>query len=189
MYLCEFAQDLFYRLISRDLHFRAYLCKGEFIHLKRTNIQSFYGQALVHAYQREREIQCCGLFIENDLLSDCDIFHTESYDTKCHFVHIMQSLDSIRFPDVTYPIDPILIKDVDLEWKMAENIVYLRAIHRHMHEVSLPPRVRTKYATTWHMIRSRHKALLDTLELSKFDPNSISKFDWTKAMERAINPW
>jgi hypothetical protein len=24
MYLCEFAQDLFYRLVSRDLHFRAY---------------------------------------------------------------------------------------------------------------------------------------------------------------------
>jgi hypothetical protein len=25
MYLCEFAQDLFYRLIGRDIHFRGYL--------------------------------------------------------------------------------------------------------------------------------------------------------------------
>jgi hypothetical protein len=188
MYLCEFAQDLFYRLVSRDLHFRAYLCKGEFIHQRREHIQSFYGEALVRSYQREREIQCCGLFIENDLLPDCDVFHTEPYDTKCHFVHLMQSLDSIRFPDVTYPIPPSLIVDTDLEWELAENIVYLRTIHHHMHDVSLPPRVRTKYAMTWQMIRNRHKTLLDTLELSKFDPNSICDFDWTKAMDRAVNP-
>jgi hypothetical protein len=101
----------------------------------------------------------------------------------------MQSLDSIRFPDITFPVDPIFIEAEGLEWEMAENIVYLRAIHRHMHDVSLPPRVRTKYATTWQMIRNRHKTLLDTLELSKFDPNSISNFDWAKAMERAVNPW
>jgi hypothetical protein len=81
-----------------------------------------------------------------------------------------------------------LIVDTDLEWELAENIVYLRTIHHHMHDVSLPPRVRTKYAMTWQMIRNRHKTLLDSLELSKFDPNSICDFDWTKAMDRAVNP-
>ena len=30
MFMCEFAQDLFYRLIGRNLYFRAYLTKGEF---------------------------------------------------------------------------------------------------------------------------------------------------------------
>ena len=28
--LCEFAADLFYRLVDQDIHFRAYICCGEF---------------------------------------------------------------------------------------------------------------------------------------------------------------
>lgn len=46
MYLCEFAQDLFYRLVSRDLHFRAYLCKGEFNHQRREHIHRFTAKRL-----------------------------------------------------------------------------------------------------------------------------------------------
>jgi len=30
MWMCEFAQDLFYRLIGRDLYFRALLTEGQF---------------------------------------------------------------------------------------------------------------------------------------------------------------
>src|SRR4051812_11950 len=41
--LCEFAVDLFYRLISQDIHFRAYICSGEFAHSKMRYIEAFYG--------------------------------------------------------------------------------------------------------------------------------------------------
>src|SRR6266436_4670462 len=188
MYLCECAKDLFYRLIHMDLHFRAYLCQGRFNHEKMEHIEAFYGETLVRAYERESEIQCCGLFIETNLLPDCDIFHTDAYDAKCHFVHLMQSLDSTRFPDVVYPIDPILIRDTYSEWELAENVVYLRNVHRHMNDVLLPPRIRAKYAATWQMIRKRHKPLLETLEAANFNPRSISNFDWKKAMRHAVNP-
>jgi hypothetical protein len=43
--LCEFATDLFYRLISQNIHFRGYVCCGEFIHSKMEHIEAFYGRA------------------------------------------------------------------------------------------------------------------------------------------------
>jgi hypothetical protein len=43
MFMCEFAQDLFYRLVPRDLHFRAFLTKGEFEHQYLPHLQAFYG--------------------------------------------------------------------------------------------------------------------------------------------------
>ena len=52
MYSCEFAQDLFYRLIGRDLHFRAYLTLGEFKINEFENLEAFYGEALIDAYER-----------------------------------------------------------------------------------------------------------------------------------------
>jgi hypothetical protein len=101
MYMCEFAQDLFYRLVPRDLHFRAFLTKGEFEHQQLDNLQAFYGKALVAAYRREKTIDCTGLFIDAPILPDCTIFHYERYDAETYFIHLMQSLDQTRFKDVT----------------------------------------------------------------------------------------
>ena len=54
MWMCEFAQDLFYRLLGKKVHFRALLTIGEFNHTKMTNIDSFYGEALVRTYEYEK---------------------------------------------------------------------------------------------------------------------------------------
>ncbi len=45
MWMCEFAQDLFYRCISIDVPFRAYITSGEFNHVKMRHLQAFYGEA------------------------------------------------------------------------------------------------------------------------------------------------
>jgi hypothetical protein len=50
MYSCEFAKDLFYRLIGRDLHFRGYLTLGEFRIDDFENLEAFYGEALIDAH-------------------------------------------------------------------------------------------------------------------------------------------
>jgi hypothetical protein len=185
MYLCEFAKDFFYRLIGRDFHFRAYLTKGEFKVSAFENLQAFYGGALIDAYEREKNIECTGLFIDNDLLQDCDIFHFEKYDDACSYVYLMQSLDDITFPDDSeYPVPRIMVFDVDLSWSLAHNFAYLHNIYRHMNDTDLPPRVRTKHATAWNFLRRRHKRLIDTLEANNFDPNSICRGDWSKEVAR-----
>ena len=147
-------------------------------------MQAFYGAALIDAYRNERNIECTGLFIDEALLPDCDIFQYEQYDKESYFVHLMQSLDDIRFPDVTYPIPSELIVPMGHEWFLAYDFTYLRNIHRQMNNDSLPPRARLKHLSAWHMICKRHKTLLDVLEENNFDPRSISDFDWAEPMRR-----
>jgi hypothetical protein len=176
--LCEFAADLFYRLISQDIHFRAYICCGEFVHSKMQHIEAFYGRALVQSYHREQEIQCSGLFVENDLVPYIGVFESDMYDEHSHYVHLIEYLRQISFAEGSYPLDWNLVGPMGLEVYLSYDITYLINIHTHMCNMSLPPRVRVKYLSSWQMIQKRHRPLLDVLERSNFDPRSVCDMDW-----------
>ena len=79
-------QNLHYRLVGRGWHFRAYLARGAFRRGRLENVDAFCGAALAGARRREREIQCTDLFIDDDVLPDCNVFLTTPYDPQCHFV-------------------------------------------------------------------------------------------------------
>ena len=176
--LCDFAADLFYRLLSQDIHFRAYICCEEFEHSKMQPIDAFFGAALIRAYTRERDIQCTGLFIDNDLVPYPGYFHSSQYDAHCHFVYLMQTLDNITFEQGDYPLDWNLVGPAGNDIWASYDITYLKNIHTHMHEMNRPPRVRVKYLSTWQMLQVRHRSLLDVLERSQFDPKAICDMDW-----------
>jgi hypothetical protein len=182
MYLCEFAQDLFYRLVGIGWHFRAYLARGAFSRGRLENVEAFCGEALARARRREREIQCTGLFIDDDVLPDCDKFFTTPYDTRCHFVHLMQSLGNVEFGNIPYPIPAGLIASGELARFLAYDVTYLRNVHANMNKQSLSRKIRVKYLSTWQMIGTRHRALLDTLERNNFDPRRVAALDWSEAM-------
>src|SRR5262249_21641822 len=50
------------------------------------------------------------------------------YDKDTYFIHLMQSLEPTRFPDVTYPLDPILIEPTGGHWPLAYDFRYLKNI-------------------------------------------------------------
>jgi len=128
MFLCEFAQDLFYRLIGRDIYFRAYITVGEFAHYSMKNIKDvFYGDALIEAYRAEKAIQAMGLFMSNRVVPYSDIFKTKRFNRNCHFVYIMQSLLGVSFEREDYPIDPILLLDTDQIWFVAYDLGIYRS--------------------------------------------------------------
>jgi hypothetical protein len=183
--LCEFASDLFYRLISQNIHFRAYICCGEFDHAEMQHIDAFYGPALIHAYKREREIQCTGLFVDNDLVPYLHWFHSAKYDDQCHFVHLVQTLDAISFDnEADYPLNADLVEPADSDVWAAYELTYLTNIHTLMHDMSLLPRARVKYLSTWQMIQTRHKALLNVLERTNFDPKAICDMNWAPSFSK-----
>src|SRR5271166_6218814 len=130
MWMCEFAQDLFYRLVGKNVHFRGMLTIGDFAHTIHTNIEAFYGQALVATYNYEKNVVCMGLLMDNNLVKYSDIFKTSPYDASYHFVHIMQTLERISFEEGEYPFDPILL--YDNENLHAYDFVYLRNIYSSM---------------------------------------------------------
>lgn len=185
MWMCEWAQDLFVRFVSKDMHFRAILTFGDFEHEEMKHIEAFYGSALVQTYQQEKKIQGMGLYIDNDLVRYCNVFHTTMYSDELSFVHLMQSLDHISCKTEQYPILPAALVSADLQNFNAANLVYLRNIHEHMSNLSLDPYIRSKYLHTWQMIRSRHADLLDMLARTNFDFKCISDLDWQGPISRA----
>lgn len=189
MWLVEFAQDLFYRLLHLDIHFRAYLTRGEFFHQRREHFESFHGKALVDCYTKEKAIQAMGVFMAKDIVALSDVFRVTPYDNDCSFVHVMQALDNVSFNGEAYPLDPILVQGMDLEWQLAQDVLYLSNLHRHMNDEGLPEQVRRKYAATWSLIHSRHTTLLEVLVASDFDPGAIGRSPlWPHAKARARDP-
>ena len=189
MYLCEFAQDLFYRLIGRDIHFRAYIVHGDFAHYSTENIRDvFYGNALIEAYRAEKVLQCMGLFMSNDVVRYSSIFQTARFNANCHFVYLMQSLLRCSFREQDYPLDPVLVVDTDEVWFLAYDIRYLETIHRHKSDLTLEPGVRGKYESTWRMLRKKHRGFMSVLEKHDFDPRAISVCDWSEPLQRVGTP-
>jgi len=185
MYLCEFAQDLFYHLIGRDIHFRAYITCADFAHYALENIKDvFYGEALIEAYRAEKKIQATGLFISNLVAPYSDIFKTARFNRTCRFVYIMQTLQRYSAEKQNYPLDPADLVDEDAVWLLAYDMRYLETIYGHKTDGALPVTVRKKYETTWRMLLKQHRGFMSTLEESGFDPKAISACDWTEPFER-----
>jgi hypothetical protein len=187
MWLVEFAQDLFYRFIGIDRHFRAYVTIGEFTHNRKSHIDAYYGAALVECYRKEKEIKAMGVFIANALVPFSNIFHTSRYDDDCHFVHIMQHLDRISWPSAStnsYPIPNDELRFTGSDYLVAYDLTYLKLLQHHMDDSTLGEEVRRKYLNTWKLIAMRHKALLGVLFESGFDPNAVTKHDWAEPMRR-----
>jgi len=189
MFLCEFSQDLFYRLIGRDIHFRAYITCDDFAHYSMQNIKDvFYGDALIEAYTAEKKIQAMGLFMSNRVVPYSNIFKTRRFNNECRFVYIMQSLGRVSYSREEYPLPPELLLDTDEIWFVAYDIRYLQTINTHRGNRALSPRVRKKYERTWRLLSRQHPGFLSALEDSSFDPKAICRCDWTEPLGRVGTP-
>ncbi|MEQ1494982.1 MAG: hypothetical protein ABL912_04360 [Novosphingobium sp.] len=185
MWLAEFAQDLFYRLIPLNKHFRAFITEGEFEHTKMNNIEAYYGQALVDCYEAEKQVNAMGVFLDSALVPYSNIFQTTPYNDRCSIVHVMQALGSLDLSstifgsmgDVTFPIRGELIDG--WEFRISYEVRYIENIYKGSLNDGAGPKVRQKFANTLELIRTRHTLLVDTLIGNSFDLNALTTgIDW-----------
>jgi len=188
MWLCEFAQDLLYRLISTDRHFRAILTLGEFKCSNLENIQYYYGNALVETYNYEKRIHSTGLFIHKSLTRYSDIFKTTAYDSEYDYVYLTQDLNSISD---SYDGDSdslaYLVASQGLEGLYVYDLIYLRNIYKNMRDTSLPGSTRSKYVNTWHLLQVRYKEIMDVLVSNNFNLSELINIDWDPWLSRVNN--
>lgn len=186
MYLCEFAQDLMYRLRNKDIYFRAILTQGKFTHYLLNGVPCFYGPALVDAYNSEKKIQAVGLFMDNRCTSHSGVFHTQPFDERYDFVHLWQLLDEFE-PRGLNPFpyrDAFKFEQSDFQWELAKDALILSNIARN--RSSADPKISLKHANTWHLLHHRYPKILDQLEDAKFDPRVFCPgLDWTESVKRA----
>ncbi len=184
MWLVEFAQYLFYRLISKNINIRAYITEGEFHHYKMKNIEAYYGEALIECYLREKDIKCTGVFIDRKLSSYSDIFKLTKFDENCSFVHVMQHLDMISFKEDYYPISGEELEATGMEWWVAYLLYYIKNLNDVMEQENLPKDISLKYSNTWKMIESKHSGLLKALRKFNFEFSRVIEMDWSEPMAR-----
>jgi hypothetical protein len=178
MYSCEFAQDLLYRSIGKDFHFRSVLTYGGFEHYKLENIEAYFGPALIEAYTSEKEISCTGHFIHQSCAKYNKIFPTKKYNENLSFVYLTQAIDSFNLEIGMYPDQFQIIEGIGLEYDLMRMVIYLENIYKSKKD-NPDPHVREKYLSTWDFYFQRYGDLLSHLEQNDFDPKVISRsIDW-----------
>ena len=184
MWLTEFAQDLFYRLISKDIHIRAYITYGDFHHHKLENFEAYYGEALITCYEREKGIKSTGVFIDVRLVPYCTIFRVTQFDDQSYYVHVMQHLDDASLEYTEYPLDGSYIEDTGMEWWVAYLLRYMENTYRHSQDPALSADVRLKHSNAWRMLSARHPGLTRRLVEAHFDFGKVIKLDWSEPLRR-----
>lgn len=184
MYLCEFAQDLLHRLSGTSIFFRGYITKGEFTHESKTNLQAFFGAALIKAYNTEKNLIGCGLFMDESIIVDSDIFSTIPYAPGIHYVPLLKHLERLENEcGGNYPVGPIFIEERGLEFNIYNEIAFLKRVHSLSQSHPIPA-VRAKHLQTWSLFNSKIPQVLMVLLQANFSLTAICKMDWSKAIAR-----
>jgi hypothetical protein len=180
-YSIEFAEDLHDRLTGQDIYFRAVLLRGEFRHYRLKNVECFFGNALVDAYLREKEIPSLGLFIESECNSHNRYFRTAPFSKDLHFVYLNRSIENFhQDTQGTLPADDPCIDDSYPD--LAAQVRFLQDVHRNMREHP-EASVRSKFLTAWDFYFRRYPKVLSALAEADFDLSVLSpRHDWSNQL-------
>ena len=193
MYMCEFAQELQYMLLGRGAFVRALVTRGQFEdtgsipNCTYKNIRSFWGQALVHAYQLTTSIKSIGLFVDESVKPHMRVFEAHPYDDQNQVWFVdTTSLQKMSFDYITNKKDLAVAFDSARLSGMANILSYdlflLRRLFESAHDYTLAPTVRAKYLTTWEIYRNKYRTLCQAMEDAEFDFKGLLGHDWERVM-------
>jgi len=187
-YATEFAEDLHFRLIGKGLYFRAMLTYGEFEHYHLKNTECFFGQALVNAYQSEKNVPVTGLLVDKESHGLLQFFKSEKFDRNWHFVYLERTFEQLL--KMSYGSLPIH-REIYCE---GENVPYLLSALTFMQNIYTQmrqhpsPGVRTKFLTTWDFYHRRYGSILDALVASDFSPDPLCpEYNWAPLVKQFRN--
>ncbi|MDE1487624.1 hypothetical protein KKI90_15025 [Xenorhabdus bovienii] len=130
MFMCEFVKDLMHRLTGRGVYFRAVITYGDFTHYEINDTPCFYGNALIDAYNSEKELKAIGLFIDKKISHHCNIFKYLEFNENYDFVYVTQSLDEVEGYGLGgFPIPSYLIEWTDSKWYILPEIEHVNNMY------------------------------------------------------------
>lgn len=189
MYMIEFVQDFLYRIIGKNIFFRAILIYDYFEYNKGDNFEGFFGNALIKAHNMEKNKKLglfYGLFIDKHCQKYNKIFSTKSYH-NLSFVYLTQSLDDLIdgwLGDI--PMDRVALESSDVSWNLAQDIRILNDIYKNMLRFK-DKELKNKYQKAWKFYYDRYGYIMDKLIKNNFNLGVICPdFDWSKANKRIL---
>jgi hypothetical protein len=174
MYFCEFVQDLFYRCIELEIHFRAILTHGEFLFEKMKHISAYYGNALIDSYLKEKDIDAMGMFIDKRLKSINRLYPSISFDSNLDFVYLTQSIERVSvLYNLEFPIDKFIIESTDEYLKFKDDVQYLKSLKVGI-DTHTNSKIRSKYLQSYHFYMLRYGKHIKELEKESFNYKILS---------------
>ena len=198
MFLIELTQELFSKLIGRNIFFRAVITEGEFTHYQLNNLEAYYGPALIEAYLAEKKLSGTGLFLDQKLRGLNKVFRFKKFSDKFDYIFLThmcsglthwlsRNVDDNEEADYSfYPMPPELLTDAALEFMAYPELIHFREVYENMNNHP-EPKVREKYLTTWNMYSLAYPGLMRSLIKHNMEPSGMADLDWTKAKEMFEN--
>ena len=186
MYMCEFVKDLMHRLTGRGIFYRAVITHGDFTHYELNGIPCFFGNALVDAYNSEKELKAVGLFIHKDISKYCKIFKYKSFNENYNFVYVTQALDELEeYGSDGYPVPAGLIEDTDAKWFIVPELNHVSDMYIGSVNPEYPESVKDKYKASWDMYCKQYPKLTAQLLSTDQDITSVSPtVTWGEVLDR-----
>lgn len=183
-YLVEYSQELFYRLSLINVYFKGILTFGEFNFSKMTNIQAYYGLALIDAYNDEALLEGFGLYVDKKLSDEIIVFDKVDFSEKYDYILLCQSLKNLySTTEGVLPIELDLLTDTDTYHRIDDDLRFFREIE-YLKQHHPSERARAKYQKVYDTYKADLPLFFKTFEAEGFLPFCINP-DYTGS----INPY
>lgn len=192
-YLVEYAQALFYRLSEINIYFRSILTFGEFNFSQMSNIQAYYGLALIDAYKDEGRkengengeeiLEGFGLYVDRKVSHEIIVFDKVPFTKKYEFILLCQSLKNLyTATSGVLPINDInLLTETDTFYRIDEELRFFREIE-YLKQNHSDDRIRSKYQKVYDTYKADLPLFFKTFEDQGFLPFAINS-DYTGSID------
>ena len=167
---------MFYRLLSIGVYYRGFITYGDFEFHKLTNIQAYWGNALLEAYEDDNKknennrIKGFGLFVRRDLFDDIVILDKMPVGEKYNFVFLCQSyLNLYKKANDILPVDLNLLTETDEFDRIDEDLAFFREI-AFIKENYPCEKIREKYQTVYDWYKEKTPKFFEIFEKQGFLP-------------------
>jgi len=170
-YLIEFAQQLFYRLLSIGVYFKGLITYGEFNFEQMNNIQAYWGEALIETYRDEKDLKGFGLFVNKKLSADIVIFDKlDNIDSKYDFILLCQSyINLYKSTQGKLPVELETLFETDKYMTIDEDLRFFREIQYIKNNCAIP-KITDKYSIVYLWYKNYTYPLFKQLEDEGFFP-------------------
>ena len=179
--MVTYTQELFYKLSSIGVFFKAVLTFGEFSFTVMKNIQAYHGKALVETYFDTNSLEGFGLYISNEMASWILGFDSIKLTEKYSYVLLCHSIINLyKETKGILPVSPKLLDKPDeyCDYCTLDNdLKFLKTISEIKSNFPVE-KVRKKYEFVFNIYKGQLTSFFNVFERHGFNRIAIlSKFE------------
>ena len=180
-FLVEYVWLLFHRLLDIGIYFKGVLTFGDFNFKKLSNIDAYYGSALIKAHSDEKNLKGFGLFIDKSLSGEMKaLLGKIDFDEKYDFVLLCQSFVNLyRDTNGVLPIDINILSETDTYFRIDEDLKFFREIeylkNNYLCEnADKQMSIRKKYEDVYNLYKNETPLFFQKFEEEGFLPTTLN---------------